>query len=68
MLFTAETQQPRAHYVYAYSSDIHNVAANVLLTQQIFCVLFFPVNFTILGLAVDTGLATKIHAKALSSK
>ena len=53
-------------------NDIRNVATNVLLTwrptQQLFMVLFFLVKFKILELTVEPGLATKLCAKALSSK
>ena len=64
-----QTEQPRAHsYVYAYINDIHNVATKDLLTQQLFPVLFFLVKFKTLSLMVEPGLATKLCAKALSSK
>ena len=62
------TEQPRARYVFAYSNDIHTVATNVLLTQQLFVVLLFLLKFRTLGLTVEPSLATKIHVKALSSK
>ena len=68
MLFTANTEQPRAHFVSAVSNDIHNAVTNVLLTQQIFMVLFSLVKFKTLCLTVEPGLATKIRAKVLSSK
>ena len=62
------TAQAVSVYVYAYSNDIHNVSTNVFLTQQLFTVLFFLIKFKTLGLAVEPGLATKLCAKALSSK
>ena len=69
MLFTTKTEQPSRHnYVYAYSIDIHNVATNVLLTKQLFTVLFFLVKFKTLGLMVDPDLAPKLCAKVLSNK
>ena len=64
-LLPCKTEQPRTHYVYAYSNDIHTFATNVLLTQQLFKVLFFLVKFKTFGLTVELGLATKIRAKAL---
>ena len=68
-LFTTKTEQPRTHnYVYAYSSDIHNLATIVLLSQQLFMVLFFLIKFKTLGLMVEPDLVTKLCAKALSSK
>ena len=51
-------------YVYAYSGDIHTVATNVLLTQQLFTVVFFVIKFKTLGLTIEPGLATKLCAKA----
>ena len=58
----------RAHrYVYAYNNDIHNVATNHLLMQQLFKVLFFLVKFKTMGLMDEPNLATKLFAKALSS-
>ena len=69
MLFTAKTEQPRTHdYIYAYSNDIHNLATIVLLSQQLFMVLFFLVKFKTMGLMDEPDLATKLCAKALSSK
>ena len=64
-LFT--TEQLRSHnYVYGDSNDIHNVATSVLLTQQLFTVLFFLVKLKTLGLTLEPGLAAKLCAKALS--
>ena len=68
-LFTAKTEQPRTHnYVYVHSNDIHNLATIALLNQQLFPVLFFLNKFKTLGLMVEPDLATKLCAKALSSK
>ena len=55
-------------YVYTYSNDIHNVATNVSLTQQLFALLFFLVQFKTLGSTLEPGLAIKLCSKALSSK
>ena len=41
--------RPYYYYVYAQSNDIHNVATNVLLTQQLFMALIFLVKFKTLG-------------------
>ena len=49
-------------------NDIHNVPTNVLLTQQLFTVLFFLVKVKTSGFMVGPCLATKLCAKALSSK
>ena len=69
MLFTTKTEQPHTdHYAYAYSNNDHNVATCVLLTQQLFTVLFFLIKFKALSLKVEWGLATKLCAKAMSSK
>ena len=66
---TAKTEQPRTHnYVYAYSNDIHNLARIVLLSQQLFMVLFFLIKFKTLGLMVELDLDAKLCAKAFSSK
>ena len=57
-LFTANTEQPRAHnYFYAYSDDIRNLATIVLLSQQLFTVLFSLIKFKTLGLMVEPDLA-----------
>ena len=64
-LFTAMTEQPRACYIYAYTNDIHTVATNVLLIQQLSHYSFL-VMFKSSGLTAEPGLATKIRAKALS--
>ena len=70
--FTAKPNShagPRAHsYAYASCNDIHNVATNDLLTQQLFKVLFFLIKFKTMGLMDEPDLATKLCAKALSSK
>ena len=63
-LFTAQQRL----YVYTYSNDIHNVATNVSLTQQLFALLFLLVQFKTLGSTLEPGLAIKLCAKALSSK
>ena len=55
-------------FMHIYGNDTHNLATNVLLTQQFFTVLFFLVKFKTMGLTVEPGLATKLCAKALSSK
>ena len=68
MLFTSGLNSHVHIMFFAYSNDIHNNAINVLLTQQLFTVLFFLVKFKTLGLMVEPGLATKIRAKSLSSK
>ena len=52
-------------YVYAYSNEIHNVATNVLLTQQLFTVLFFLVKFKTLGLTVEPRSGYQIMCKGL---
>ena len=64
LLFTVQQRL----YVYPYSNDIHNVATNVSLTQQLFALLFFLVQFKTLGSTLEPGLAIKLCAKALSSK
>ena len=64
LLFTVQQRL----YVYTYSNDIHNVATNVSLTQQLFPLLFFLVQFKTLGSTLEPGLAIKLCAKALSSK
>ena len=61
-------QGTAAPYVYAYSNEIHNVATNVLLTRQLFTVLFFLIKLKTLGSMVEPGLAMKLCAKALSRK
>ena len=52
-------------HVHTYSNDIHNLATLVLLSQQIFTVLFFLVKSKTMGDEPD--LATKLCAKALFS-
>ena len=57
-----------AYYVYADSNDIHNLVTIVLLSQQVFKVLFFLVKFKTMGLMDEPDLAAILCAKALSSK
>ena len=65
--FTAKPNShagPREHtcnYVYAYSNDIHNVATNYLLRQQLFNILFFLIKFKTLGLIVELDLACLVN-------
>ena len=58
-LLSVFTIQEHLH-VYAYSNEIHKVGTNVLLTQQLFTVLFFLIKFKTLGSTFEPGLATKL--------
>ena len=49
--------------VYAPSNDIHNRVTIVLLSQQLFTVLYFLIKFTTLGLMFELDLPTKLCAK-----